>query len=208
MTDPYDLENFFSAGPWAVIDAFYGTIWINVEQHQVAKLVSSTFRAKINPVIVDISQAENYHPALVDSTISLDWILEIDNESYVETVPYLGDTPERAELVVDVGYTAKNKLLLNVKQKMSLSVSQQKEIQSQIFSFLCVLRQLWGNVVYRGRNVLEENFELFREISLCYGAEKTLPDIEKRLFQIGLDYMDSCPTECLFLLGQLDKLYE
>lgn len=204
MADPCDLKNFFSSGPWAVIDAFYGTIWINVEQQHVANLISSTFRAKINPVVVDISQAENYHPTLIDNTVSLGWMLEID-DAFIETVPYLqGET----ELFMNSDYSAKGRSLLNTIQKMSLSESQQKEIQSQIFSFVCVLRQLWGDVVYKEHAFSQEKFELFREVSYWYGAEKTLPEIEKRLFQISLDRMESFPVECLCLLDLLKKLYE
>lgn len=194
MAYTYNFSDFHCHGPWAVVDAFYGTIWINVPTIELARIIRDAFAYKINPAIVDISTSPDYHPDLVDDSVCLDWQLEIDQDTFVETLPELDDT-EHASYAHSDG--AK---LINRPCALPLGVDRCREIQNQIRSLIMLYR------VLHSQNILEES--LLDQIKYCYSVGLTLEEIEHRLFDLANNNMDQSQRACLTILSHLGKLYD
>lgn len=192
MAYTYNLDDFHSHGPWAIVDAFYGTIWINVPTIELARVIRDAFAYKINPAIVDISTSPDYHPDLVDDSVCLDWHLEIDQDTFVETLPELDDM-EHASYAQSDG--AK---LINRPCSLPLGLDRCREIQNQIRSLIMLYRLLPQGT----------SEQLLDQIKSCYSIGLTLEDIERRLCELADANMDQNQRAALTILSQLGKLYD
>jgi hypothetical protein len=197
------LDNFFSHGPWAVIDGFTESIWINVEQRLIAEIISDCMSSKLNAITVDISKAKNYHPLLIDSTEVKNWSLEKNAETYTSGLLSQFDLNKN-----QTRYTADDLVLINSPGDSLLDELQKFELQVQIFSLLHVIKTLWPETYWNGVPVDPNAVGFFNIILKPYTIELTISDIENKLIELCHDNMYKYPKLCLTLLWELGEFFE
>jgi hypothetical protein len=192
MAYTYSFKDFYCSGPWAVVDAFYGCIWINVPTLELARKIRDVFAYKINPAIIDISKSPDYEPNLIDDSVCLDWNLEIGQNTVVETLPQL-DEAEHAS------YTQDGTNLVNIPVQLPLGKEYCQEIQDQIRSFIMIDRIL---------DHLEIPDSLYTDIKDCYSIEMNLEDIQQKLCKLARESTHVHARACLIILANLGGLYD
>lgn len=197
------LNNFFSHGPWAVIDAFTESIWINVEQRLIAEIISDCMSYKLNAIPIDISKAKNYHPLLIDSTEVKNWSLEKNAAIYTSGLYSQFDLNRN-----QTRYTADGLVLINSPGDSFLDESQKLELQMQIFSLLHVIKTLWPETYWNGVPVDPDSVDFFNKILEQYAIELTISDIENKLIELCHDNMYKYPKLCLTLLWEIGEFFE
>jgi hypothetical protein len=197
------LDNFFSHGSWAVVDAFTGSIWVNVEKQLVAEIISDCMSCKLNAVSIDISKAKNYQPLLIDSSEVQNWSLEKNVDIYI---PGLASTFNSNRN--QPRYTADGLVLINSPGDSLLDESQKSELQVQIFSLVHVIKILWSETYWKGVPVDPDSIDFFNMILQQYAIEITISDIENKLIELCHDNMHKYPKLCLTLLWELGEFFE
>jgi hypothetical protein len=197
------VDNFFSHGPWAVVDGFTGSIWVNVEQQLIAEIIADCMLSKLNAIPIDISKAKNYQPLLIDSSEVKNWCLEKNVEIYT---PGLVST-----FILDrfkENYAANGLELINFPVESSLNESQKSELQVQVFSLLHVIKTLWPETYWYGVPVDPCSLEFFKKIIEHYAIEITISDIDNKLIDLCHDSMYKYPNLCLQLLWELGEFFD
>ena len=197
------LDNFFSYGPWAVVDGFTESIWINVEQRLIAEIISDCMSCKLNAITIDISRAKNYHPLLIDSTEVKNWSLEKNAAIYTSGLWSQFDRNRN-----QARYTADGLSLINSPGDSPLDESQKSELRVQIFSLLHVIKTLWPETYWNGVPVDPDSVDFLDMILKPYTIELTISDIEKKLIELCHDKMYKYPKLCLILLWELGEFFE
>jgi len=195
------LDNFFSHGSWAVVDAFTGSIWVNVEKQLVAEIISDCMSSKLNAVSIDISKAKNYQPSLIDSSEVQNWSLEKNVDIYISGLASTFNLNRQQ-------YTADGLALVNLPVDTSLSESQKFELHTQIFSLLHVIKTLWPETYWYGIPVDSYSVEFFKKILEQYAIEITISDIDNKLIELCHDNMYKHPKLCLALLWELGEFFD
>lgn len=183
-------NNFYVRGPWAVIDAFSGRVWINLQDKDMATIVKRTFSYKTNAEIVDISRAENYQEQLVDNTVCLNWFIKVQNEPARYSLPNF----QSLEFVPDS--PSVSVYLENRNQETPCPII--ADIHLQICSFLALSTSYFGRI----------DQSLIEPIARIYSVEKSISEIGKKLTELCHDEMKKHPLSCLRILGALGKLYD
>jgi len=197
------VKDFFCLGPWAVIDGFTGSVWINVEHRIQAQIVAYAMSAKLNAVVIDISEAVNGQNNLIDSSVALDWSLEINDQIYISGLPSsLNCTKDLTK------YHAKGLNLINEAGATSLSRQQRQGLQKEIFFLLALIRHMWPDTGWWGADIPAEHMPFLEKILECFAIEQTLPHITQRLFDTCQQEMHNETRKCLQLLWWLQRFYE
>jgi hypothetical protein len=197
------LDNFFSHGSWAVVDAFTGSIWINVEQQLVAGIISDCMSSKLNAVLIDISKAKNYQPLLIDSSEVQNWSLEKNAEIFTSGLSSQFDSNKNR-----TRYTADGLVLINSPCDSLLDESQKSELRVQIFSLVHVIKTLWPETYWNGVPVDPNSVDFLNLVFEPYTIELTISDIENKLIELCHDNMYKYPKLCLTLLWELGEFFE
>lgn len=184
------------------MDGFTDGLWINLEHKNIACLVARVFGWKTNAVIVDISQAENYEPNLIDSDVVLDWSL---SQQYREShgLPSINN-PD-----LELGdYSAMHRRLINGRQSCQLDTRMRSEIFDQIVYFIRLLRAVYPGLAWDGQDITHDQNLFLKCLTSCFATELNINDIRSRLFDLAIDQTQQHPLECLSTLAFLDRLYE
>lgn len=197
-------KDFFSSGPWAVVDGFSGAIWITVANKLLVDLVSQAMAAKLNATPLDISLTTNYTAELIDNNVVLHWSLEKRQDAYVNGVVPIPKQKYQLEAL----YSTQGLQLLNHVDPITLSQDQREELLSQIVSFLIVIKALWPHHYFSGEPIPCEDQDLLDKIMYHYSVELTIQGIEARLSDLAKNNLHQYPQHCFTMLWMLGEFFD
>ena len=105
MVSPtFDQMHFYSTGRYGLIDSFYRHVWLNLPDESMAHRIRKVFWSKSTMIVFDLTCFDNYSDTTVDSDVSLDWKIQLENRLPMDiTTPIFIERGEWHRLIKGTG---------------------------------------------------------------------------------------------------------
>jgi hypothetical protein len=187
----------YSNGPYGLVDAFYRNIWLPLHHEPTAHKIRQVFWSKVPTIVFDLSKFTNWNEQLVDSDVSLDWQIPVNDLLSPLTQIRFGN-PKYFH--TQTNYVADQ--LINQTSTMVLSRSRQQELQSQMLLYKNVFRLL----EYYQLHSTQQDF--YNHIDMIFQTYLHLDQITLHLTSLAKNQLKHCVDGADSILHLLGACYD
>jgi hypothetical protein len=187
----------YSNGLYGLVDAFYRIIWLPLNHEATAHKIRQVFWSKVPTIVFDLSKFTNWNETLVDSDVSLDWQIPVnDLLSPLTQIRYGNPNYFHTQ----TNYVAGQ--LINQNSTMVLARPRQQELQSQMLLYKNVFRLL----EYYQHQSTQQDF--YNEIDMIFQTYLHLDQISLHLTTLAKNQLKHCVNSAGSILHLLDACYD
>ena len=180
MVSPtFDQMHFYSTGRYGLIDSFYRHVWLNLPDESMAHRIRKVFWSKSTMIVFDLTCFDNYSDTTVDSDVSLDWKIQLDQHNST----LIGASTHK--IIFDqtqMQYSSTQ--LVNETNHCPVPLARQKELQLQMMLYIHVAQGfLWDKNKIVDHTLLDKIDEIFQ-------SEIHIAGIKEKLFNYAVQFTD------------------
>jgi len=181
----------YTTGEYGLVDNFYRTIWLNVNNESIAHRIKKAFVSKLRLLVVDLTIFSNYTDQLVDSDCCLHWHLPLTLNDHWSTAQSFINP------MVEVTHCEYPKDFLVNEEPLGLYTNQQRtELQHQMLFYKKIAE------------LLPSNSALMQSINYVFLVELSVDAIEEKIYQVVIDHLSSDPINSSLVLSIIGRLYD
>lgn len=194
--DKYDGRRFCT-GRYALVDAFHRLIWLNCNHELTAHKIQKTFWPKAPSAVFDLTIFKNWNESVVDSDVSLDWQVPI-NDLLAPLTQISLTNP--AYTKTQTAYVSDQ--LINQPSTITLDRPRQYELQRQMLLY----KNIFEKTLYYQHQSTRQEF--YNQIDMIFKVHLTMDQIALHLKSLAKNHLENYGDEAGPILYLLGSCYE